>query len=128
MKNINKIMGYTDKNEAILNKAYLDAMDDEDFKLLIKNLHLSENMIKKYLPSLSESAEEFSNCSRCKRLTECKNKVKGHAMLPKVDNGIVMFDYRSCKYQNDYDQLNKYKNLVYSVDIPTYIKVGISTL
>ena len=48
-------------------------------------------ILMKYTSSLEESAKEYHNCNHCHSFLTCKNKIKGYAYLPKVNDKIITF-------------------------------------
>jgi primosomal protein DnaI len=68
----------------------------------------------KYTAKLEMTCEELKNCSKCKGLGNCKNKVKGCVYYPNVDGNIVMFDYVACKYRKEQIEQDKLKPLAFN--------------
>ena len=99
--------------EQQLKKEFNMALENEEFRLLVTKLHLKENELMKYTSSLEDSALEFSNCLKCKGLVQCKNKLNGFAYLPSNQNGIIVFEYKACKYQKEMAKQKQYQKNVY---------------
>ena len=93
-----------------LKKAFKEALENNDFKLLCEKLKLDEEILMKYTSYLEESSCEFSNCLNCKGLNECKNSLIGHAYLPRVVNGLLEFNYKKCNYKKKQDKQYNYQN------------------
>ena len=110
------------KIEQQLRKEFNQALENEEFRLLVTKLHLKEDVLMKYTSSLEDACSEFSNCLKCKGLIECKNKLNGFAYLPSNQNGNIVFEYKACKYRKDVDKKNKYKNNVYLFNTPKELK------
>jgi len=119
MINIGKELKY-DKN--VLKKSFDEAKKNEQFNSFLSKIKLDDEILMKYTSSLEESFEEYSNCLECKGLSECKNKMLGHAYLPKTVNKIITFSYKPCKYKVNQDKkYNHLKNVKY-FDLPSNYK------
>lgn len=88
-------------------KEYNDALNNDDFKALVKKLHLKEEVVKKNTVKLYDSLEELSHCKNCHSLYECKNKVNGHVYFPELKTSNLVFSYVPCKYQKKALEKNK---------------------
>mgnify|MGYP003291846098 CR=1 FL=1 len=114
IQDVNKQFKTNDLERALLSD-YVVSLKDPDFKKLVTRLKLSENVAMKYTAKLEMTCEELKNCSKCKGLGNCKNKVKGCVYYPNVDGNIVMFDYVACKYRKEQiEQANKEISLLKS--------------
>lgn len=83
-----------------LKTEYAKAVKDENFKKLINTLKIKENLAYKYTSKLERCVGELKNCSNCKSLLACKNKVEGMVYYPTVnDNDTLDFNYVACKYK-----------------------------
>ncbi len=123
MKNINGEIKYKKKDlKKELLKSYSEALKNEAFSSLVSKIKLKEEVLIKYTSLLEESSIEYSNCQNCKGIFECKNKICGHAYLPRVFNGNLEFNYKACKYQIKMDKNNAYLKNVYMLDEPLEIK------
>lgn len=80
-------------------KEFNNAMQDEDYKSLIKKLKISESDAKKNTIKLYDSLDELNNCKNCSNLYECKNKVKGYVYFPEKKESSLNFSYIPCKYK-----------------------------
>ncbi len=81
------------------NKTYEEELKKDEFKALVKKLHISEKEAKKNAIKISDCLEELANCKNCKSLYSCKNKVKGHVYFPDNNTSFLTFSYTPCKYQ-----------------------------
>ncbi len=106
----------------ILDDAYEEALQSENFKKFVSKIKLKREELRKYTSLLEESEREYNNCQNCKGILECKNKLKGFAYLPKVTNSTLEFSYKSCKYKKKMDKDNKYHENTYAYNIPEEIK------
>ena len=107
---------------ANLDLEYDKALEDEDFKKLVTDLKVARKFLIKYTSILEKSAKEYSNCSKCKGIFECKNKVLGHCYIPKVEDNKLTFEYKICKYNLDLEEKRKHQKNIYFSHIPEDIK------
>lgn len=123
MKELNKELDVYKKNniQNQLIKNFHDALEDENFSLLINKLKMKEQDLFKYTSQLEESALEYGNCLNCKNIMECKNKVVGYAYLPhKLDNSLL-FEYKMCRHNKKILKNNSHHKNMYLFDIPKEI-------
>ena len=85
-----------------LDNSYQDALKQEEFKNLVKNLKIKDSMGKKYTSKLNDTVDELKNCKNCKGLYMCKNNVEGHVLFPEIHEDKLLFVYTPCKYQKKY--------------------------
>lgn len=97
-------------NNNELLKDYKENMQDEDFKTLVKKLKVSEKIGSQNSSILMDSVCELKNCRNCKGLYECKNKVYGHYLYPKVVGNIIELSYVPCKKKQENDKLLNARN------------------
>ena len=88
---------------------YQEALKDERFLRLVKTLKVSDDIAKKYTSSLEDTVKELNNCSNCKGLFGCKNKVNGCVYYPKLVGDKLIFSYRECKYKTELNNKEKEK-------------------
>ena len=112
IKDVSKSFVNNDLKHALL-KDYVKALKDEDFKKLVTRLKLNEDTAMKYTAKLERTVEELHNCSKCKCLEACKNKVNGCVYYPKVEDDKVNFDYVACKYKKEWLENEKNRPLVF---------------
>lgn len=113
MENFNEVvknMGLKNDLKNSLKKEFNEALKKTEFKEFISKLNIPEDILIKYTSLLEESSCEYNHCKNCKNILECKNKIEGYAYLPKVNNDILNFNYRACKYQEKLMETNKYKS------------------
>ena len=72
-------------------KEYSEALQNDDYKALVKKLKISETEAKKNTIKLYDSLEELSHCKNCSNLYECKNKVKGYVFFPELKESNLYF-------------------------------------
>lgn len=85
--------------DSALKKAYVLALKNPEFKKLVYTLKVKESVALNYTSKLENTVEELNNCSKCKSLFECKNKVIGFVNYPILENDKLDFNYVACKYK-----------------------------
>lgn len=91
-------------------KEYLKAMQNEEFKGLVKKIKIKEVDVQKNVMKLNDSLEELNNCKKCSSLYECQNKVKGYVYFPIVSESNLAFSYIPCKYEKKAQKERNNKN------------------
>lgn len=81
-----------------LRREFILASTDDDFKKVCSRLKTSDEILMKYTSKLEETALELKNCSKCKSIGKCKNRVEGHVYYPNLRNDYIEFEYKPCKY------------------------------
>lgn len=122
MKKLADTLKYNKMSDTELLGNFNQSLKDEKFKKLVDKINLPYEELSKYTSILEDCAEEYNNCLNCKNIMECKNKVKGHAYLPKIEDKKLSFEYKMCKKQEKLIKENKYLENVYSYEIPELIK------
>ena len=92
-------------NKTSLKESYIKASEDTNFKKLVSRIKAKDDLAMKYTSKLEESVKELNNCSKCKGLEGCPNKVKGSVYYPSVNGNMISFNYVACKYQKAQDEL-----------------------
>lgn len=82
-----------------LKKAYVSSLKNDEFKKLINTLKVKENIAINYTSKLENTILELNNCSKCRSLYECKNKVTGFVYYPSLENDKLDFNFVACKYK-----------------------------
>lgn len=112
MKNINSVIEKKDSLD--LKRSYMDACSKKEFKEFVEQLPIEEDILIKYTSKLEEAALEFDHCKKCKKLSECKNQVKGYCYYPEKENNTLNFSYIMCKKMKKQEEEKKYlKNICY---------------
>ncbi len=124
MKKLNDSLKYKKVSEMDLLGSFNESLKDEKFKKLVDKVNIPYEKLCKYRSLLEDAACEYDNCLNCKGLLACKNKVKGHAYLPEVEDGNIKFGYKKCNKQKKFDKENAYLENIYSFDIPEAIKTA----
>lgn len=113
MKKLNDVVkdiGMNDNINKMLEKEYNEALKNENFKDFVNKIKLPKEIMMKYTSLLEESLCEYNHCQNCKNIMECKNKITGHAYLPKITNNKLVFNYKMCKHQEKLNEINKHKS------------------
>ncbi len=105
-------------DKSMLDKEYDNSMKDEYFNKIVSKLKLDKDYLEKYTSLIEEASCELKNCSNCKNILECKNKIKGFAYLPKVVDGNLLFEYKPCKYKKTIMKKDKYKKNIRNFKTP----------
>ena len=121
MKTINNAinnLGYKTDITKNLEISFNEALKDEEFKKFVSKIKLPHEELIKYTSQLEESFIEYRNCSKCKSIHECKNKVPGYAYLPKIVNDKLQFNYVPCKFQKKINEVKNDRKNVSFIDAP----------
>lgn len=99
----------SEKVERELEKNLQESLKNPEFCKLVKRLKLSRNLTLKHNSQLMDTVDELNNCSSCKGLFMCKNKVEGNVTYPSLENDSIKFIYMPCKYQKELMQKEEEK-------------------
>lgn len=102
-----------DNLEHTLLNDYVKALKDSEFKMLVSRLELHDKVGCKYTSKLEETVKELHNCSTCKSLLECSNKVFGCVYYPHKEDNRLRFDYIACKYMRENLEQERYRSNVF---------------
>ena len=125
MENINEsFTKYTRSNlDAMLKKDYATVVKNPEFKKLVNTLNIKENVAYKYTSKLERTVCELNNCSNCKSLHTCQNKVEGMVYYPTIKDEKLEFNYVACKYKKkDIKQKEEIKSKFF--EMPYHIKMA----
>lgn len=109
-------------NNFDLMASFNESLKDPKFKTLIEKLKLPYEELSKYTTMLEDSSIEYDHCLNCKNILECKNKIKGYAYLPEVQNKKIKFGYKMCKKKEKITKENKHLENVYCYNVPEQIR------
>ena len=109
-------------DKKLLDKEYNNSLKDEYFNKIVSKLKLDKEYLEKYTSLLEESSLEFRNCSNCKGLVECQNKIKGFAYLPRVVDGSLVFEYKPCRFKKNEIKKEKRLKNVKNFNTPDFYK------
>ena len=106
MKDINSIKNLK-VNNSLIEKEFLEAKKDIEFKKLIDSIDLSEEELMKYTSKLKQCAKEISNYKKDKNCL--LNEIPGFIFTPYLVDGILNFTYKASKEKNE--ELNELEYL-----------------
>jgi len=109
-------------NNFDLMASFNESLKDPKFKTLIEKLKLPYEELSKYTTMLEDSSIEYNHCLNCKNILECKNKIKGYAYLPEVQNKKIKFGYKMCKKNEKITKKSKNLENVYCYNVPEQIR------
>jgi len=110
------------QNNFILEKNYNEAKLDPAFSKLVNSLKTEDKLLMKYTSKLQQTTSELKNCKNCKNIFQCQNEIEGHVYYPTCEENNLSFYYTPCKYQKEITEKNKYKDNIYTFDMPKEIK------
>lgn len=131
MKEVSKEINKFKKGdiEKSLKFSYATALNDNNFQSLVNSLKISDKVGYKYCSKLKDTVLELNNCSNCKGIAFCKNKVEGFIFYPKVEEDKIIFSYMACKYKkkilNDKKKINYYE-LPYDLQNASMSKIDLT--
>ena len=96
--------------------------EDMTFRKIANSLKLPTKTLMKYTSKITTSACELKNCKKCKNIFECKNEIKGYVYYPEKNEEDIEFCYIPCKYKQELDETNKYKENIYYFNVPETLK------
>ena len=82
-----------------LKESYQKASEDIQFRRLVKTIKVSDDIAMKYTSSLETTVSELNNCSKCKGLIYCKNRLEGFIQYPENHDNQIIFSYMPCKFK-----------------------------
>ncbi len=117
MENVTKKYNKKDIKDK-LKRSYVSALKNVEFKKLINTLKAKEEIAMKYTSQLEKTVSELENCSKCKSLYECQNKVIGYVYYPNLEGEIINFNYTPCRYKKaDLKETENIKSDIFNMPI-----------
>ena len=86
--------------ENILEKNFIKALKDQNFVRIVNTLDISDKVKMKYTSHLQEVAKQIDICANCKGLGNCPYEIKGLIEYPVVEDEIIKFVCKKCKYKS----------------------------
>lgn len=83
---------------------YEEALKDIEFKKLVSSLDVLEKELIYNTTKLQNTVQELKNCHNCKGLASCQNKCVGFVDYPSNYHGHIVFAYKACKFQKQYEE------------------------
>ena len=78
---------------------FIKALKDQNFVRIANTLDISDNIKMKYTSHLQEVAKQIDICANCKGLGNCPYDIKGLIEYPVVEDNLIRFVYKKCKYK-----------------------------
>lgn len=117
-----KFMDDYDTDYTKLTHSFQEACANKDFKSYVYGLNIKEDILMKYTSQLEEAFTEYMNCSKCRSLDTCKNKIKGYCNTP-IDSGkMITFSYDACLKMQKKQHEDAYKDKLDLFDMPQELK------
>lgn len=85
--------------ENVLEKNFIKALNDQNFVRIANTLDISDKVKMKYTSHLQEVAKQIDICANCKGLGNCPYDIKGLIEFPVVEDELIRFVYKKCKYK-----------------------------
>ena len=108
--------------EKVLENNFIKAMKDPNFIRIVNTLDISEKIKMKYTTHLQEVAKQIDICANCKGLGNCPYDIKGLVEYPVVEDDLVRFVYKKCKYRLKDEKDTEYLKNVSFYKMPEELK------
>lgn len=95
-------------NKTLLENNFIKALKDDDFKVLVNSLDVSDEVKYRYTSSLKEIVEINKTCHDCKGLFNCPYEILGLKKQAIVSDNIIKFVYQKCPYKEKEDEKKAY--------------------
>ncbi len=118
MEALKKSLNGKDIVKIDLDKEYEEALKNPVFQEIVKKTRLSKDELKNYTSSLEDAALEYGHCLECKNLLDCPNRMRGHVYFPRVQKGILDFEYKPCAFQKKLEKETLYQRNVAYFSVP----------
>lgn len=86
------------KNKVLENN-FIKALKDQNFVKIANTLDISDDIKMKYTSHLQEISKQIDICANCKGIENCPYVLKGLVEYPVVEDNLVRFVYKKCKYK-----------------------------
>lgn len=98
----------------MLETNFIKALKDPNFVRIANTLEISDEIKMKYTSHLKEISKQIDICANCKGLGNCPYVIKGLVEYPLVENNIIRFVYKKCKYKLKDEKETEYlKNITF---------------
>lgn len=108
--------------EKVLENNFIKAMKDPNFIRIVNTLDVSEKVKMKYTTHLQEISKQIDICSNCKGIGNCPYDIKGLVEYPVVEDDLIKFVYKKCKYRIDDEKATEYLKNVSFYKMPEELK------
>ncbi len=78
---------------------FIKALKDQNFVRIANTLDISDEIKMKYTTHLQEIAKQIDICANCKGLGNCPYQIRGLIEYPVVEDNLIRFVYKKCKYK-----------------------------
>lgn len=106
----------------MLHNNFVKALKDENFVKIANTLSISDDIKMKYTTHLMEISKQIDICSNCKGLGNCPYELKGLIEYPIVEDELVKFVYRKCKYKLKNEKDTEYLKNISFYKMPEELK------
>lgn len=103
----------------ILEDNFVKALKDENFVRIANTLNISDDIKMNYTSHLKEVAKQIDICTNCKGLGKCPYDIKGLVEYPIVEDQVIRFVYKKCKYKLKDEEDTEYLKNVDFYKMPT---------
>ena len=112
--------GKSDKKELANN--YASALKDDEFRKVVSELDVSDEIKARYTSNLQEIADVNVICDNCKGLGYCPYDIIGLRKVAVANNNVINFMYKKCAYKEKDDKEKEYLNNIYIYKMPKEIR------
>jgi len=106
----------------ILETNFINALKDPNFVRIANTLDISDEIKMKYTSHLKSISEQIDICTNCKGLGNCPYAIKGLVEYPIVEDNIIRFVYKKCKYKLKDEKDTEYLKNVTFYKMPEELK------
>ena len=114
--------GFGKAQKKSLEMNFVKALQDENFVKIANTLDVSDNIKMKYTSHLQEISKQIDICANCKGLGNCPYVIKGLIEYPVVEDEIIRFVYKKCKYKLKDEKDTEYLKNVSFYKMPEELK------
>ena len=114
--------GFGKAQKKSLEMKFVKALKDENFVRIANTLDVSDDIKMKYTSHLQEIAKQIDVCANCKGLGNCPYVIKGLIEYPVVEDQVIRFVYKKCKYKLKEEKDTDYLKNVNFYKMPEELK------
>ena len=101
---------------------FIKALKDDDFKRIVNELDVKDEIKARYTSSLQEVAEVDIICNSCKWLANCPYDIVGLKKIAVANENVINFMYKKCEYKEKDDKSKEYLENIYIYKMPREIR------